>query len=82
MAAGPRRRGWSTLWLNAPTRDADRRTRLVFIRDLNVRCLLAYPPVIVFAVLVDAGIATTVVVAMSVLQAINIAWLQYKLARL
>jgi hypothetical protein len=38
--------------------------------------------VIVFAVLVDAGIATTVVVAMSVLQAINIAWLQYKLARL
>jgi hypothetical protein len=79
---GQPQRGPLTLWLAPPSPDADRRTRLRFVRDINVRCLVAAVPVTVVALVLGSGALGVVVLAVSILQLLNIAWLEVKLRRL
>ena len=74
--------GYSTLWLDAPAPDADRRTRLVYVRDLCLRVLLVSLPAVVFIAVIGGGVAGMVVVVGFAAQLLNVVWLQLKVRRL
>ncbi len=77
-----RRPTWRTLWVHPPRLGAARVERLRFVRDMNIRSMLAGIPIGVVAIVLVGGWVVALMVAAWVLGMLDVLYLTWRVRQL